>query len=46
MGQWNWGVFVAQGVSVAMGEAVACVLGVLLVHYVEKNPRLLATFQG
>ena len=46
MGQWNWGVFIAQGVSVAAGEAVACVLGVLLVHYVETTPRLLATFQG
>ena len=46
MGQWNWGVFIAQGVSVAAGEAVACVLGVLLVHYVETTPRLLAIFRG
>ena len=25
MGQWNWGVFIAQGVSVAAGEAVITV---------------------
>lgn len=46
MGQWSWAVFAAQGLSVAAGEALACLLGVLLVHYVESNPRLLEMFRA
>ena len=46
MGQWSWAVFAAQGLSVAAGEALACLLGVLLVHYVESTPRLLEMFRA
>lgn len=40
MGQWSWGVFAAQALFVALGEAAACVLGVFLVRLVEKDSHL------